>query len=475
MPPLLDQSQNVSFVQTMNETLKTQFGQRAESADVQIRVVKPAVPTAGEVFRIDTSPNEVVVLDLREWPPQGQVLLGGSGYVIVLGNGILRGSALSHTVVADAGVQSLVLGPNDDVLYGGAGNDVVGSTTGDDALYGQEGDDWLVGGVGNDSLYGGEGNDILQGGVSDAGRWRVYMAEDGTLSVHITHSQAALAGEATRTFEGRWATADGKGSITDPRLTWVYQSPELLKDVALLFHGVLGRLPSMKELSEFANGSYSSVQLAQGAHELWQGSAGVASDPSQQLQALAQHLFGQTLDQATLQAGLGHLQAGGTWGELWLMAVRSSAHQARMPADPSGAKRLGLVDQQWGEAGWMPEAGNNQLFGGAGNDVLIPGTGHSTIDGGAGTDVVVLMGAVSDYQLAYQPSHTLQLRHMSTGVLHTLQNVEWLQVGGKNYALQAAPMTPTLAESTFGSPVPYLTLLGVADVSAVQFHADWVA
>ena len=51
----------------------------------------------------------------------------------------------------------------DDTLYGGDGNDVMSGNSGDDTLYGNDGTDTLVGNSGNDILFGGNGNDDLSG------------------------------------------------------------------------------------------------------------------------------------------------------------------------------------------------------------------------------------------------------------------------------------------------------------------------
>ena len=65
---------------------------------------------------------------------------------------------------------------NDDLVYGGAGNDWVYGGDGNDRGYGETGNDFLYGGNGNDYLNGGTGNDYLYGGNGadtldgDAGR-----------------------------------------------------------------------------------------------------------------------------------------------------------------------------------------------------------------------------------------------------------------------------------------------------------------
>ncbi|AHD12296.1 large adhesive protein [Pseudomonas sp. FGI182] len=54
-----------------------------------------------------------------------------------------------------------------DILNGGAGNDLLFGQGGDDTLDGGKGNDILIGGLGKDTLLGGEGNDILLGGKGD--------------------------------------------------------------------------------------------------------------------------------------------------------------------------------------------------------------------------------------------------------------------------------------------------------------------
>ena len=56
-------------------------------------------------------------------------------------------------------------GPDQDVMLGGAGNDLFIGNGGPDVLQGGAGDDRLIGGEGNDQLRGDEGDDILIGGA----------------------------------------------------------------------------------------------------------------------------------------------------------------------------------------------------------------------------------------------------------------------------------------------------------------------
>lgn len=62
-----------------------------------------------------------------------------------------------------------ITGSSRDTLYGGPGNDILGSNGGRDLLCGEDGDDDLNGGGMRDRLVGGDGNDQLNGGNSDPG------------------------------------------------------------------------------------------------------------------------------------------------------------------------------------------------------------------------------------------------------------------------------------------------------------------
>lgn len=76
-------------------------------------------------------------------------------------------TAVSFTVVGDAGNDAVTGGDMADLLGGGAGNDTMNGGAGDDTLFGEAGADLLGGGRGNDVLAGGTGNDTLCGEAGD--------------------------------------------------------------------------------------------------------------------------------------------------------------------------------------------------------------------------------------------------------------------------------------------------------------------
>ncbi|WGI23329.1 type I secretion protein [Amylibacter sp. IMCC11727] len=86
------------------------------------------------------------------------VLYGGQG------NDELHGSAGHDELFGGVGQDSLNGGSGFDTLNGGHGDDVLAGGSERDVLYGGEGSDALIGGSGTDSLFGGADADDLRGG-----------------------------------------------------------------------------------------------------------------------------------------------------------------------------------------------------------------------------------------------------------------------------------------------------------------------
>ncbi len=105
--------------------------------------------------------------------PEDLILLGGKG------NDILNGGDGNDILKGKKGNDVLNGGYGNDLLKGGKGKDTLSGDEGDDVLKGGKGKDILDGGAGDDSLYGGKGADVF---VFDAGDGSdtIYAFKNGT-------------------------------------------------------------------------------------------------------------------------------------------------------------------------------------------------------------------------------------------------------------------------------------------------------
>src|SRR3954453_4996393 len=107
--------------------------------------------------------------------PAGALLLipGNASAAVVLGDAgadsIVTGPA-NDVVVAYAGNDSIITDDGGDVVDGGAGNDSILTGSGNDRVSGGTGDDWVDAGPSADSVSTGDGDDYVEGrdGAVDA-------------------------------------------------------------------------------------------------------------------------------------------------------------------------------------------------------------------------------------------------------------------------------------------------------------------
>jgi VCBS repeat-containing protein len=107
--------------------------------------------------------QEALVIDVSNLPSGTVLDLHSVEFAVIVGKAHIEGGTGNNFVVADGLSQYIVLGVGDDTIYGGGGNDTIGSHEGNDLLFGDAGDDQVTGGLGLDTLYGGDGNDTLGG------------------------------------------------------------------------------------------------------------------------------------------------------------------------------------------------------------------------------------------------------------------------------------------------------------------------
>lgn len=96
--------------------------------------------------------------DLSDGSDDGSIV-GTAGDDLIYG-GPAEGAEDGGSVIDD----TINAGDGDDVVHAGDGADIVTGEDGDDTLYGGAGNDRLTGAAGDDYIEGGAGNDIIQGG-----------------------------------------------------------------------------------------------------------------------------------------------------------------------------------------------------------------------------------------------------------------------------------------------------------------------
>ncbi len=91
---------------------------------------------------------------------------GGDGDDFIYGDDgddRLSGETGNDTIEGGLGADQLFGGDGNDTLRGGDGNDRILGNNGDDFLYGDNGDDNIDGQLGNDEIHGGDGSDTIDG------------------------------------------------------------------------------------------------------------------------------------------------------------------------------------------------------------------------------------------------------------------------------------------------------------------------
>ncbi|MDO5297730.1 MAG: M91 family zinc metallopeptidase [bacterium] len=96
-------------------------------------------------------------------------MVGGAGDDQLVAHGLSKdGKTVYDNIISGGeGNDYIEGGAGNDLIHGGDGNDVIYGLSGDDTIYGGEGHDYIDGGKGNDSIDGGNGNDRLVGGEGD--------------------------------------------------------------------------------------------------------------------------------------------------------------------------------------------------------------------------------------------------------------------------------------------------------------------
>ncbi|KRA65859.1 hypothetical protein ASD79_00825 [Caulobacter sp. Root655] len=113
------------------------------------------------------------------------------------GMGALKLNSIENVTAGDFGA-TLIGDDGDNVLVGGAGNDVLRGLGGSNSLVGGAGDDRLYGGSNGEALTGGAGNDIVDGG--GGGDIYFFGLGSGPITLDLTITGPQDTGEGLDTF-----------------------------------------------------------------------------------------------------------------------------------------------------------------------------------------------------------------------------------------------------------------------------------
>src|SRR5262249_23134865 len=103
-------------------------------------------------------------------------LIGVRNVIGSPGNDTIKGiDEQASQILGEAGNDTIVGGPYEDLLIGGGGNDDLHGGEGPDDLHGGRGKDLMLGGAGDDDISGGSGHDDIGGG-SGSDRWHASLA-----------------------------------------------------------------------------------------------------------------------------------------------------------------------------------------------------------------------------------------------------------------------------------------------------------
>ncbi len=356
------------------------FASMSPNEPLTVQILKPTAgagfnPNVPLIITGSDAPGDgkqAIILDARSLTSGTVIQVDNIDFIAVVGNVRLIGGAGQNAASGDGGAQWIVLGPDDDIIHGGGGNDTVGSEGGDDQVYGDAGDDIVFGGAGNDLLSGGTGSDKLNGGTGfdvalQEGKKTDYTITLDGAGIKLTHIASGISDWLVDVEQVRFETG--------PLLTVAHSAAE--EAGAYLFQKWIGR------------------------------------DLTQSEGAIIQTLTGKTaLEVATLFAQVFPQQAAGKT-PAQLLEGMSAASTIRVDA--------------------VREV---TVTGDAGHNTITPTLGLARyVDGGAGIDTVVISATLAQTHLQANGSGNFTLQRMTDGAMLDLTSVERITLNNTKLAL----------------------------------------
>ena len=302
----------------------------------------------------------------------GSVSGGHAENDTLLGIENLTGSALDDLLTGDGSA---------NVLYGGAGGDIITANGGADVLYGGEGDDTLNAGGGADTLEGGRGRDSLRGNggadVLDGGRGDDTLSGGG--------SDDLLLGS-----EGRDELIGNNGVDT---VSYIAANGATVANLATGFGaGDIASGDTYASIENLTGSTFNDTLIGDGADNVLTGGEG--NDLLEGGAGADSLVGGEGVDTASYANAAGSVEAilngVGVTGEATGDSILSVENLIGSDHDDT-LRGDNLANEMFGGAGndmLFGEAGQDTLHGEGGNDTLYGGPDGDYLYGGAGDDLL---------------------------------------------------------------------------------------
>ena len=315
----------------------------------------------------------------------GSTVLGDAGDDTIAGgtgNDVLSGDAGNDTITGGAGFDQLFGGAGNDSLTasastaraeGGGGNDTLTGNTGNDTLRGDAADDLLNGANGNDTLSGGDGNDRLFGGAGND-RLEAGLGIDtlvggiGDDRFVVFDTRAVLTEQVT----------DAGNDVLISDTSFFLAAGQSIETMALLFDFATNRLDlTGNELSQFIRGNSGANILSTG---------GGAADILEGLAGNDIYRVFNGADQIIETAGQGTLDV--VQSAISFTLAADDDVELLETIEAAGIIAINLVGNALAQA-ITGNAGDNNLNGGRGGDVMTGLGGNDTYRIFSEADVVI--------------------------------------------------------------------------------------
>ena len=323
---------------------------------------------------------------------------GGSG-----GNGddLIIGGAQEDLLIGGAGMDTILGGDSNDLILGGADMDFLYGEKGDDVVLGNSGDDSLSGGEGDDDLFGGTGFDLL---VGDLGADELFGGSENDRLL-ADSDDTALKGGSGFGDQLLMDSATTAGlNLVNTDIEFIDTATGYTADIATKTLTAVGDLDFADNVNSkpYAGGAFGvSVTtglgddvligsafndrlLAGDGDDLVNGGPGadfMDGGPGDDTLSYQGAAAGVGVD---MKAGLGF--AGDATGDVIVIesfeTLIGTGFSDTLLCDNADKTILGLGGNDWIEG----RAGNDSLFGGNGNDSLFGQNGDDSLFGENGSD-----------------------------------------------------------------------------------------